>query len=128
MSGSGTVDTGVYATLVGDEGATAKLYILGYFGSIEGGTSEDLLVEADADLGNIKIVIFGNEQNWFLPTNDFWFVNYSVIYRYRDTSIAEKKQFPCYHWIGDNEAIATTSATSKIQYCNIPCNTPSILI
>ncbi len=120
LGGSGTNDTGVYALLIGDKGATAKLYILSFLGSIEEETCKDLLVEADSDLGNIQVVIFGNEKNWFIPTNDHWFINYSIIYQYAGTSIMEETKFPCYHWIGDNEAISTTSDTSKmLNYYNV---------
>ena len=113
LGGSGTDDTGVYALLVGTSGATTKLYILGYFGSLKGGTCEDLVVEADRDLGDVKVVIFGNEKNWFLPTNDQWFVNYSIVYNFNGVDKVGV-QFPCYHWIGDNESISSTSATCNL--------------
>ena len=100
--------------LVGNQGATKKIYIL-KFGSfspkIDGGTCDDLLVESDANLGDVQVVILGKEKNWFLPTN--WYVSYTSICHYNGGCVKQQVKFPCYHWIGDNEAISITSATGK---------------
>ncbi len=114
MCAAGTSDRGMYVVLIGDKGATPRLGILSFFERIKKDTCEDLLVETESDLGEIQVVIFGNEKNWFLPINDLWFINYSTIYRYSGTSIKNETTFPCYHWIGDDEAISTTSTTSKL--------------
>ena len=116
VGGAGTNDKGVYTILVGNQGATKKIYLLDYLSilsSIEGGTCDDLLVETDANLEDVQVVILGNEKNWFLPTNDYWYINYTTIYHYNEGSMKAEKKFPCYHWIGDNEAVSITSATSK---------------
>ena len=117
----------MYTILVGNQGATPKIYLLDYlsvFSSIEGGTCDDLLVESDANLGDVQVVILGNEENWFLPTNDYWYVNYTTIYHYNGGSVKQDVKFPCYHWIGDNEAISTTSATGKDSYSSPPLERP----
>ena len=113
LGGSGTDDTGVHALLVGTSGATTKLYILGFFDKLKGGTCEDLIVEADSNLGDVQVVIFGNDKDWFHFTNDKWFVNYSIIYNLNGVDIASVR-FPCYHWIGDSDSVSTTSATCNL--------------
>ena len=115
VGGAGKKDKAVYIILVGNQGATKKIYLVPYlsiFSSIAGRTCDDLLVESDANLGDVQVVILGNEKNWFIP-NDNWYVNYISICHYDGGSVRQEVKFPCYHWIGDNEAISITSATGK---------------
>ncbi len=114
MCGAGTCDRGIYVVLIGDKGATQKMGFIRLLEHIKKNTCEDLLVQTESDLGEIQVVIFGYEKNWFVTFKDLWFVNYSTIYQYSETSIKNETTFPCYHWVGDDEVISTTSATSKL--------------
>ena len=101
--------------LVGKQGATKKIYLLDHlsiFSSIKRGTCDDLLVRSNANLGDVQVVILGNEKSWFIRHAN-WYVNYISICHYNGGSVRQEVKFPCYHWIGDNEAVSITSATGK---------------
>ena len=115
QAASGTNDTGIHIILVGNNGCTEKIYLAGYW-SVFGGVGsaskyEDLVVQTDKKLRDVKVLLYGNDANWTGLFNNEWYVEFSVVYPL--SSVGKDVEFPCYHWIGDGETISTTSATSE---------------
>lgn len=69
---------------------------------------DDLIVESSEDLGDILVVVLGNNNGWFTDQGTPWYVKYVRVY-----SDNKEVVFPCYHWIGDEEHIHFTAHTSK---------------
>lgn len=69
---------------------------------------DDLIVESSEDLGDILVVVLGNNNGWFTDQGTPWYVKYVRVY-----SDNKEVVFPCYHWIGDEEHIHFTAYTSK---------------
>ena len=69
----------------------------------------DIVVKTQ-DLGAVQVFIYGNNKGFFI-TPDMWYVEFSVVYPL--SSGGKGIEFPCYHWIGDDETASATSATSK---------------
>ncbi len=115
QAASGTNDTGIHIILVGSNGCTEKLYLAGWcsvFGGVGSASKyEDLVVQTDKDLGDVKVLLYGNDANFTGLFNNEWYVEFSVVYPL--SSAGKDVEFPCYHWIGDGETISTTSATSE---------------
>ena len=72
-------------------------------------THEDILIEVDGNLGDIQVVIIGNEKSW----QRSWFIKYIEIYQHLFDKV-KRVIFPCYHWIGSNDSVSITSSTSKL--------------
>ena len=109
---SGTNDTGIFITLVGEK-ATKKIQLIRLFGSINHVnrcSHFDLLIETE-NLGKVTIVSLGNDKN---RVNIFgestWFVEYVAVH---DLAKSSSRDFPCYHWIEDGKFVTMTSTTSE---------------
>lgn len=116
MPAAGTQGADVFITLVGSESTTGKVSIYSYlrhlFGGIMSGTAEDLIIETEQSLGDIQVVLLGIDGGeWALDST--WFVKYTAV---KDLGTGAEVQFPCYHWIGKNQVISTTSKTSKSKH------------
>ena len=70
---------------------------------------DDLIVESREDLGDVLVVVLGNNNEWFTNHGTPWYVKYVAVYMYSDN---KEVVFPCYHWIGE-EHIHFTAHTSK---------------
>ena len=114
MLGAGTTGADVFFDLVGSEATTGKVSIYSYFtmsfSGISAGTCEDIILETDKKLGEVLVVLLGIDGGGWDTT---WFVNYSAV-KYLAEDV--EAMFPCYHWIGKNQVISTTSKTSKLMH------------
>ena len=109
---TGGVDT--YITLIGTEGSTGKVSLLGtlryLFKGMDSGTYEDLVIKTEKNLGDIQVVIIGIEGG-LLAFNSVWFVDYTDVSDL--TRQSKSVHFPCYHWIKANEYVSTTSKAGE---------------
>ena len=109
---SGTNDTGIYVTLVGEK-ATKKLFLLSFFSSNRStyrNSYFDLLIETE-NLGEVAVVLLGNNKNKLkIAVKNDWFVEYVCVY---DLTKSSSREFPCYHWIEDGKFVTMTSTTSE---------------
>lgn len=113
MKAAGTTGADVFVTLVGSKASTGKVSINSYlfhvFSGITADTVEDLIIETTKSLGDIQVVLLGIDGGeWALDNT--WFVNYTDV---KDLTTNAELRFPCYHWIGKNEVVSTTSKASK---------------
>ena len=80
QEGAGTSDTGVFVQLIGSKGQTSKVYLQDYLKvltgrNIDSDTTENLIVESSGDLGEVLVVVLGNDKSWLAPLGAPWFVN-----------------------------------------------------
>ena len=100
-----------YVQLIGSKGASAKVYLTGYFTDIDAGTYQDLTVETKESLGDIQVVTLGIDKNTWIT--NAWFAEYSVVYDLSFEADKTEKRFPCYHWINQDQSVTSTSKTSE---------------
>ena len=116
MKAAGTTGVDVFLILVGDKATTGKISIYGFlerlFGGITAGTCEDLIIETNETLGTVLVVLLGIDGGESALDNT-WFVNHSVV---KDLATEVEIQFPCYHWIGSNQVVSSTSETSEYTF------------
>ena len=109
---TGGVDT--YVTLIGTEGSTGKVSLLGtlryLFKGMDSGTYEDLVIETEKNLGEIQVIILGIEGS-LLAFNSEWFVEFTEITDL--TKQSKSVRFPFYHWIKAEEYVSSTSSAGK---------------
>ncbi len=113
-------DSGVYITLIGSKASSGKVYICKWLKIFSQSTSrqsyDDLLIETDQDLGEILVVILGNDEAWFCSgIGAPWFVDFVMIHNFQSKGTDE---FPCYHWIGDGDSVSCTAHTSTSSVIN----------
>ena len=105
---TGGVDT--YVTLVGTEGTTGKVSLLGtlryFFKGMDAGTYEDVVIETERDLGDVQVVILGID-GVRLAFDSNWFVAFAEVTDLSKQSQTE--QFPFYHWIKAGEYVSSVS-------------------
>ena len=115
MKAAGTTGADVYINLVGSEYATGNISIYCFLkrmlGGISADTCNDLIIETDRSLGEVLVVKLGIEGN--LGLDSTWFVNYTVVRYFNNGKDMGDVKFPCYHWIGKNQVVSTTSKASK---------------
>ena len=116
QEGAGTSDTGVFVRLIGSKGQSSKIYLQNFLKVLIGkGIKEDshdtLTIESSGDIGEILVVILGNDKCWLVTSGAPWYVNEVLVHNLQNK---ERKVFPCYHWIGDNDYISFTAQTGKI--------------
>ncbi len=109
---TGGVDT--YITLIGTDGSTGKVSLLGVlrflFKGMDSGTYEDLVIETEKSLGEIQVVILGIEGGR-LAFNSEWFIEFTDV---QDLSKQNQSvRFPCYHWVKADEYVSSTSSAGK---------------
>ena len=86
------------------------------------GTYDDIIIETDQTLGDIKVVGVGLHQGWIrwlVPTllDHHWYVEYISIVDFKDEQSETEARFPCYHWLGyDNKEVTTVSKVCKCVY------------
>ena len=111
--GAGTKDTGIYITLIGSKASSGKVKIISCLKAFEGTfsrrTYDDLVVECDGDLGEILVVVVGNDAMWACLGTP-WFVDFVTVHNFQSK---QNDEFPCYYWIGSHECVSFTAHTSK---------------
>ena len=102
----------IFFNLIGDRASTGKVSIfeLWLAGSgMKARTYIDMIVATDGDLGDVQVVELGISGGIF--SDSTWFVNDTTVYH--DLSTMKGVLFPCYHWIGKDTSVSTTSKTSE---------------
>lgn len=116
MEAAGTTNNHVYITLIGSKAATGKVQLMDSKEFFEGGLKAhshvDLVIETDHNLGDVQVVVLGIDGK--IGIDNAWFVNYTMVYDFLKSK--EESEFPCYHWIKEDESVSTTAATSKCSY------------
>ena len=118
--GAGTTDVGVYFSLTGSKRSSGRVSFKFPFDAVANVSSNDyMIVETDEDLGGVLVVELGNYKNILPFGADLWYVEKTGVFLFEDEKSFE---FPCYHWIGDDDFVTTTAQTSKrallyIYYC-----------
>ena len=113
----------MFVQLIGNKGQTSKVYLqnclkvlVGH--DIDHDTTENLIVESSGDLGEVLVVVLGNDKSWLAPLGAPWFVNEVQVHNFQSKV---QERFPCYHWIGDRDEVSFTVHTSeyviKFTYC-----------
>ena len=117
LAGAGTADTGVFVNLIGSKGQSGKIYLMNWLTALTGAvkrcTYDDLMVESDGDLGDILVVVLGNDKSWISLIGAPWYVDFVTVCNIQTHS---QQEFPCYHWIGDGSSISFTASTSKLNF------------
>ncbi len=113
---AGTTDTRVYITLIGKQASSGKVYLSHWLNIFSKPTSrrtyDDLLIETDQELGEILVVVLGNDKGWFLGGDgSSWFVDFVMVHNFQSKGTDE---FPCYHWIGEGDYVSFTAHTSML--------------
>ncbi len=106
--GAGTFSN-TYIELVGDKGRTGQLSLHGMCNSqIKRDTFNNLTVVADAELGQVQVVVVGcgvdlGQGNWY--------VSFVMVV---NLQLQVVDQFPCYSWISKNNCVTITANTSEL--------------
>ena len=74
------------------------------------GTYDDFIIECADDLGAVLVAEVGNNMSWLGPKGSPWFVDYMAV---KSFATGQDDMFPCYHWIGDGDAVSCTVKTSE---------------
>ena len=94
--------------------------------SFKNSTHDDMIIETDHDLGDIKMVGVGLHNDLITKLVDFvldchWYVEYIDIIDFQKKEA--ETRFPCYHWLGyDNREVTTVSNVGTYVH-NKLCNT-----
>ena len=113
QKGIGASDPNIHLELIGTKAMSGPVKVkTGWLGALRRPhrrqVCDDLIVESSEDLGDILVVVLGNNNGWFTDQGTPWYVKYVRVY-----SDNKEVVFPCYHWIGDEEHIHFTAHTSK---------------
>ena len=114
QEGAGPSDTGVFVRLVGSKGQSKKVYLQSFLKVLfgKGIKAEDsLTIESEGDLGDILVVILGNDKKSIATSGAPWYVNEVLVNNFQNK---EHKVFPCYHWIGDRDHVSFTAETGEM--------------
>lgn len=102
---------GVYFSLTGSKRSSGRVSFKFPFDTVANVSSNDyMIVETDEDLGGVLVVELGNYKNILPFGADLWYVEKTGVFLFEDEKSFE---FPCYHWIGDDDFVTTTAQTSK---------------
>ena len=113
--GAGVGDLqGIWVQLVGDKAKSGVVDInnvlLQFTKPFEESTYDDFIIECAGDLGDVLVAEVGNDKSWFGFTGSPWFVDYLEVKNFKT---GQYETFPCYHWIGDGDAVSCTAKTSE---------------
>ena len=112
QKGIGASDPNIHLELIGTKAMSGPVKVkTGWLGALRRPhrqqVCDDLIVESREDLGDVLVVVLGNNNEWFTDHGTPWYVKYVAVY-----SNNKEVVFPCYHWIGE-EHIHFTAHTSK---------------
>ncbi len=114
---------GVKLELIGTKGSTNKTSakVHTHF-KHEQGSYDDLWIESDGDLGKVLIVKVSLSSGWIdhfslngvaslvkykdVAVIPQWFIDFIIVHDFQDDT---NTTFPCYHWIGQDQACECTS-------------------
>ena len=99
----------MYVVIVGSVASSSKVKVSGSFLPSFGGRCNDLIIEADGNLGDILVVEVVNEHTFF-DNKHPWYVSLVTVYNFQSNS---SENFPCYHWVGNEESVSFTAHTSE---------------
>jgi arachidonate 5-lipoxygenase len=68
----------------------------------------DLILECSRSIGEVQVVLLENKAGG----KHSWYVDFLEVH---DFTSAEKRVFPCYHWIGAEDSISCSSSTKLLQ-------------
>ena len=112
MDTTGGVDT--YVTLIGTEGSTGKVSLLGtlhyFFKGTDSATYEEVVIETEGDLGEVQVVVIGID-GACLASDSEWFVEFAEVTDL--TRQSQTEQFPFYHWIMAGEYVTSVADTGE---------------
>ena len=118
QKGSSATTRDVFFSLTGTK-SQSKMISLGLFQSLfaldsfNKSTYDDMIIETEQNLGDIKMVGVGLHNDMISKLVDFvldchWYVEYISIVDFQNKEI--ETQFPCYHWLGyDNKEVTAVS-------------------
>ena len=104
---------GVYIKLIGRHAESGKVKLTDLLTELEGSFMrkkyDDLVIESDADLGEVLVVVVGNHE--ILSSCDpLWYVDFVIVHNFQSNT---NEDFPCDHWIGPGDHVSCTAHTSK---------------
>ena len=119
--GGGAWDKEVYIRLIGSHAESGKVKLTDSQTTMEGSFRrkkyDDLVIESHADLGEVLVVIIGNEHKLLSFSNPRWYVDFVIVHNFQSKA---NEDFPCYHWIGPGDHVSCTAHTSKKFTISIP--------
>ena len=91
--------------------------------SFKKSTYDDIIIETDQDLGDIKIIGVGLRNSKISKLIDFvlnnhWYVEYVSIIDFQNKEAETQFQYACYHWFvyDDKEVTAVSTVGMKCNY------------
>ena len=93
----------MYITIIGSVASSSKMKVdVSFWGF------DDLIIEADGNLGNILVVEIADHHTWHdkKPVH----VSFVTVHDFQSDSCED---FPCYHWVGNEESVSFTAHTSE---------------
>ena len=104
----------VYIKLIGRHAESGKVKLTDLLTDMEGNFRrkkyDDLVIESDADLGEVLVVVVGNSHQFLSSCNPLWYVDFVIVHNFQSKT---NEDFPCYHWIGPGDHVSCTAHTSK---------------
>ncbi|CAI8052357.1 Polyunsaturated fatty acid 5-lipoxygenase, partial [Geodia barretti] len=100
----------IYATLIGNKARSDGDKMLGWWEIFSNDNKQcnDLILECSQSIGEVLVVSLENKASG----KHSWYVDFLEVH---DFSSAEKRVFPCYHWIGAEDSISCSSSTKLLQ-------------
>ena len=118
QKGSSATTRDVFFSLTGTKSQSERISLglvqsLFAMDSFNKSTYDDMIIEADQNLGDVRIVGVGLRNDMISKIVDFvvdchWYVEYVSIIDFQNKKA--ETQFPCYHWLGyDNKEVTAVS-------------------
>ena len=101
-------DGDIEITLVGNEAVSSGNCVLSWLDTFRKKSRRyfDFILVCDGSLGEVLVVIL--HKNASLISQ--WYIDFVEVYNFEPS---QKRVFPCYFWIGNNDSIYSSSATSE---------------
>ena len=101
-------DGDIKITLVGNKAISCGNYVLGWQQTFEKNSRRyfDIILECDESLGEVLVVELHKSASLITQ----WYIDFAEVHTFEPSV---KQVFPCYFWIGNNDSISFSSATSE---------------
>ena len=101
-------DGDIKITLIGNKGMTEGNEILNWLNTLPKDSHRffDIIIKCDGNLGEVLVVNLKKSESLIQQ----WYIDFVEIHNFQDSN---KQIFPVYFWIGTNDSISISSATSK---------------